>query len=295
MQEISKVGRLKSFLAQRKALASLSVDTTSAKDQKIVSPGSSPLSPIETCSPIEHVSLRQALSNSALHKMLIEYTQKEFKYDRVLVWDNIQRFKKASEQELRLDVARFIYDTFLSSNDAGVSESICKTVQVQLANNYCYASLFDELEKLVESDLEVIFDKFIKSTQYVEYMRRGGKSLVVVDRLTLIRRPSLQKLSISRNPGLVLDIEEKREMSPTVGSSERFVGSPTVLVNQIKSPNSIKSPTVGDTARFVCIEQSCVSSTVETIKEQEKLQHHKRVASPRDFLASLLSFKRRKL
>jgi hypothetical protein len=226
--------------------------------------------------------------------MLSEFSQKEFKYERVLVWDNIQRYKKA-ESPIKSDVARFIFDTFLTP-DGFIQASICKDVETQLTTNNLNEKLFDELERHVERELENVFSRFVKSPKYVEYMN-SGRPLIIVDRLPLAnRKPALHKLNVP-NRGLTLNIGDKREMSPTVGHSERFVGSPftpivvgspSLFIDHVKSPVTIKSPTVGEMPRFVC-------SPVAAIEEKE--EHHKRVASPRDFLASLFrgGFKKRKL
>jgi hypothetical protein len=279
MQESSRASRLKTFFEQRKKSAALALDISASKSN--ISPGSSPCSPNDADKPVEIVPLRLAMSNIKLHKLFSEFTQTEFKYERVLIWDNIQRFKKAPETEIRLDVARFIYDTFLSSADGTISAQICEIIHQKLEQKDNSSTLFDELEQQMENDLRDIYNGFTRSKKYEEFMKQGG--ILAVDRMTLTKRPALTKLQVNR--GLTLNIGDKREMSPTVGNSHRYVGSPTIATYDIKSPTSIKSPTVGDTPRFVC------SSPVVTQQEE----HHKRVASPRDFLSSLLSIKKRKL
>jgi hypothetical protein len=285
MQETSNVSSLN--VVQPKALA-LTVNAPASKDRAIrsSSPGSSPGTPIDEKS---NVTLRQALSNKDLHCLLTEFTQKVFKYEHLLLWDNIQMFRQTSASEIRLRNARFIFDTFLSPNNGFISASTSEHINFQLNQNLHPECLFDDLEKEVERDLENIFVQFVKSKEFIKYSSNGS-SLVVVDKLTLVKRPTIptmQKLCLNRD-GLSLNVvEAKREMSPTVGNNERFVGSPTIKIDSVKSPTTIKSPTVGEMPRFVC------SPVAPVIKQEER---HKRVASPRDFLASLLlSFKKRKL
>lgn len=310
MQEISRTGRLKKFLVQRKKGVPSGIDTSVKINIGIKSPGSAgtPSSPIHTTPEL----LRLALSNIELHKIFIEYAQKEYKYECILVWDNIQRYKRAMEREIKSDVARFIYDTFLSTKDGAICTRICESVHNAIENNEFTDEIFDELEGEMENQLTPIFTKFSQSKAYLDFMKQGTNP-PVVNRQILMKRPSLSKLRLDHRD-LTLAIDTKREMSPGLGSREMFVGSTTVaspmLLKISKSPVLIKSPTVGDIPRFAHSAGSEPSTPLrfmdstpysgsepttpmEKCKEQESL---KRVALPaKDFITSLLSLKKRKL
>jgi len=289
MQDTSRTGRLTSLFAQRKKALPVALHVDVTNKVQNTSPGSNgtPCTPTSNDSTTQ-ITLKLSLSNMELHKLLSEFAQKEFKLERVLIWDNIQRYKRASENEIRTDVARFIFDTFLSAKDDTICGKICESVRSNLDQKECPEGLFDELERQMEGHLEEIFDRFRSTKQFVEYASRASPP--VINRQTLMTKSSLPKLRL--NPGLTVNTDNKREMSPTVGTNERFVGSPTVSTNptflKIKSPISIKSPTVGDTPRFV-------GSDPVRSHHPSRDEPHKRTASPRDFLVSLLSLKKRKL
>ncbi|KAL0477305.1 hypothetical protein AKO1_005294 [Acrasis kona] len=279
----TKTSSLKNILAKRRKINGMTLEVPTKLDA-IQSPGSTgtPASPsdpdvkysspaivVASASPTPNnvvltvnnndgcdLTLRFALNNAELHGLISTYAQKEFKYEYVLVYDNILRFKRARLEsvDVRANIAKYIYETFLSVTGS-LKQETSHNIKLRIDKGDVGEDLFDVLEIDLESKLRETFENFKRTKECEQFVRCNGSPLRKSP--LVARKPPVGKLNLSRSiSNLSVDTPTKREMSPTVGLSERYVGSPTIRTDSlhlgVKSPKTITSPTVGDTPRFVC-------------------------------------------
>jgi len=277
---------------------------SSPADEKYSTPAivvaqSSPATNNEGCD----LTLRFALNNVELHQLVSSFAQREFKYEYVLVYDNILRFKRARLEPLdvRTNIANYIYDTFLSVPAGTLGGELCRNIKSRMDVEMT-DDLFDDLEADLENKLRETFEKFKRTPECEHFVRCNGSPLRKSP-LVVARKPPVSKLNLSRAASnLSVDTLTRREMSPTVGQSERYVGSPTIRTDSqllsVKSPKTITSPTVGETPRFVCSPvirspESAFDFSVRNISNGNSNGSSKpstpNESSPKTFFISLLS------
>ncbi|KAL0491429.1 regulator of G-protein signaling [Acrasis kona] len=113
------------------------------------------------------------LSNNDLHEMMKDFARSECSAENIRIWDCIQLYRSSRDYEERMQIAHYIYNTFLSIDaprPVNIKEIHKEKAWEQIETRRMVGNLFDNIEEAVRECLEDICTRFLRTKEYLEYI-----------------------------------------------------------------------------------------------------------------------------
>jgi len=123
--------------------------------------------------------LDELLKNKQTEEMFIEFCQKEFSLENVVCYQEIQEWKKTKIDPMS------IYDKYLNGSqsvmEVNVQRKFCTEILNKIKKNEYDASLFDDIEKELKTNLYDNYGRFKNSSKYVHFLKNKTSEIDMIE------------------------------------------------------------------------------------------------------------------
>jgi hypothetical protein len=123
--------------------------------------------------------LQIVMNNEALFLLFCEFSQKEWSYENILCFQDIEGFRKESKLEKKKEIAFEIFSKYLNASDSPLEINIdqrqCKILfkEMQSDSDVFNDELFVSVEQALQVNLADTLGRFIISDEYLNYERNS--------------------------------------------------------------------------------------------------------------------------
>jgi hypothetical protein len=122
--------------------------------------------------------LQIVINNEALFLLFCEFSQKEWSYENILCFQDIEGFRKENKLEKKKEIAFEIFSKYLNASDSPLEINIdqrqCKLLFKEMQSDDAFNDeLFVSVEQALQVNLADTLGRFIISDEYLNYERNS--------------------------------------------------------------------------------------------------------------------------
>jgi hypothetical protein len=116
-------------------------------------------------------NLKQTLNTPEPHDLLLDFSKLEYSIENIQCYDDIQNWKRSTD---KLSDAKRICVLYLNGRSSelenNITHSDAQKVNTVVKNDEVNDEMFDDVEKVLLTNISDIFSRFIFTSEYLKYV-----------------------------------------------------------------------------------------------------------------------------